>query len=184
MRDGGGQRVGGIGRRCLTQTELGTDHEGDLLFLRGTTAHGGLFDLTRGVFVDRQAVLGGGDQARATRGAEHDGCFEALHENRRFNGANGGRMLADDLDSNPSRMATRQPEGQQIGFVMDDAPGSRARNCPPAFSTTAQPVFRSAGSMASTRSTALAAGGVRCCGRCGPSEALFLWTRPGRGGTS
>ena len=74
-------------RTVQPQPKLGSDHEGALLFLRGATPHGGLFDLTRGIFVDRQAVLGGGYEAGSACGAQHDGRLVALHEDGGLNGA-------------------------------------------------------------------------------------------------
>ncbi len=81
------------------------DHKGDLLLLRGAAADGGLFDLLVHILLDRQAVLGGGDESPATGGAEHDGGFKALHKD----GANGGHMLAE---------GDKAAAGNRVGLVL------------------------------------------------------------------
>ena len=125
MGDGGGEGVCGIGFRCFTQAELGADHEGHLVFLRRAAPHGGLFDLTWGIFVDWQAVLGGGDQAGTACGAQHDGGLVALDKNGGFDGAH-RRCVPGDHFIQTGADGDQTAGGKQGGFVVNDAPF----NCP------------------------------------------------------
>ena len=59
MGDADREGVGRVGLWRLGEPQRGADHEGDLALLRGAVAHDGLFDAGWGIFVDRQAALGG-----------------------------------------------------------------------------------------------------------------------------
>lgn len=60
--EGDGECVRGVVRWCFGEAEECADHEGDLLFVGGAFADDGHFDFARGVFVDAEAVIGGGDE--------------------------------------------------------------------------------------------------------------------------
>ena len=62
--EGDGEGVGGVGWRGFGEAEQGPDHEGDLAFVGGALADDGHLDFARGVFVDRQSVVGGGTDRR------------------------------------------------------------------------------------------------------------------------
>ena len=123
--DGDGEGVGGVGGWGFAEAEHGADHEGDLLFGGGAASDSGLFDFARGVFVDGEAVFGGGDEGGAAGGAEDDGGFEALDEDGGFDGADGGLELADDvveLFADGDEAAG----GEEFGVVGDGAVGEGA----------------------------------------------------------
>ena len=123
--DGDGEGVGGVGGWGFAEAEHGADHEGDLLFGGGAASDSGLFDFARGVFVDGEAVFGGGDEGGAACGAEDDGGFEALDEDGGFDGADGGLVLADDVVELLAD-GDEAAGGEEFGVVDDGAVGEGA----------------------------------------------------------
>ena len=65
--------VGGIFRWILRQAEQGPNHESDLGFHRPAPSHDGLFNPSGRVFVNRQPVVGRGNERRGAGGAHGAG---------------------------------------------------------------------------------------------------------------
>ena len=119
-----GDGIGGVWRRGFGESEQGSDHEGDLLFLRRSLADDRLFDAAGGIFVDFQVMFGGGEQGGAPGGAHDDGSFVALDKNDALDGAHMGLMIADhavQFLANGHQTLGLAPGGR----VVDDTPRER-----------------------------------------------------------
>ena len=115
-----GQRVGRVGRRGLGQPEQRAHHEGDLGLLRAAASDDRLFDLARGILVDRETAFGRREDRRAARRAHRDRRLVALHEDDAFHRATVRLVFVDDLGQ-PVVDRHEARTRQQIGLVLDRA---------------------------------------------------------------
>ena len=125
MGDADGEGVGGVGWRSFSEAEKGADHESDLAFVRPTPADDGLFDSLGGVFVDRQAAAGHGEERSAPGGAESDGGAIALDEDDAFECGAIRLMLPDDFE-NLLVNGDEASGWKESGGVLDHAVGHGA----------------------------------------------------------
>lgn len=96
MSNSNGQGIGCIGRRGFGESENGSDHEGDLVFLRASASDHGLFDQTRGVFMHFESVGRGDDERGASGRAHDDGRADILHIDHTLDGEGGGLVGGGD----------------------------------------------------------------------------------------
>ena len=92
-----GERVRGVGRRWLGQTQHALNHFGDGQFLGRAIPDDGLFHFTRRKFVNFQAGLRNRGQRRASRLAHDERGLQILGVEQSFDDANGRAMFFNDV---------------------------------------------------------------------------------------
>lgn len=120
--DGDGQRVGGIRRGRRIEPAEGAHHDGDLGFAGGAASgDGGLYGLW-GIFDEREAVPGDGEDRGAAGAAEGDGHEAALDIDGLLDGGASGRVRGDDVGEG---VVDGQEAGAEVHLagVGDDAVG-------------------------------------------------------------
>ncbi len=98
MGEGDGQGIGRIGWRSLREAEQGADHEGDLIFIGSAFSNDRHFDFFRGVFVNRNAVIGGGDHDSGAGGSHGNRGAVGLDIDDALDGDFVGLVLLDEMD--------------------------------------------------------------------------------------
>ncbi len=118
--DGDGQGVGGIRRGRRIEAAEGTDHDGNLGFAGGAASGDGGLDSLWGIFDEREAVPGDGEDRGAAGAAEGDGHEAALDVDGLLDGGAPGRVRGDDVGEGVVDGEEAGAEGHLAG-VGDDA---------------------------------------------------------------
>lgn len=92
-----GECVCGVGWRSFSEAEDGADHECDLAFVGIAIADDGHFNFLRGVFVNFQAVVCGGDECGGAGGPHGNGGLVRLDVDDALDGDLVGLKLLDDM---------------------------------------------------------------------------------------
>ena len=116
MSEGDGQRIGRIRGWGFREAEQDADHEGDLVFIRSPLSDDCHFDFFRGVFVNGNPVIGGGDHGGGAGGSHGNRGAVGLDIDDPLNGDFIGLVFLDEMDE----MCADRGESSGLGDVFRD----------------------------------------------------------------
>ena len=126
MRQGNGQRIGGIGRGRFRQLQKTLNHLGHGKFLRSAVADQRLLHLARSDLKNLQSRFRQRRQRRSARFAHDQRRLQILREEQTFNGANIRLMLRNHVAQRDENLR-QAPRTLPPGGTLDRAVSQRAR---------------------------------------------------------